>query len=590
MEAAADLVLVAITGGLLFIAWAHLRQWVGDGGRAPAWLAAAFALLSVASVTSIVASFGGVESRVLNDLGLYSFLGSGYAILRHRDALIPMRRSTRILAASGLAAAIGLGLAAPISPINAQLAVDLFQVGVWAVFVGEPAYRVNLLARDRPVVQQSRLRAISLGYACIVVLIALPAVVYSAGTAAGVSPAFEVLIRLPGIPVLVLLYAGFLPPPILRSWWRAREERALIREASPLFFAPDRTSLADRALGWAVRLVGGDRGCLVLPNDPTPTRYGMDGEAAQQVLEQTGIAPHEPLLVTVGDPSHRALVVPLHLESGTGTLIVVAGRFTPNFEEDELQALAHYASSVAVAFDHVKVNEIRKGFLTAVSHEFRTPLTAILGISATFTKHDGSLSEHHRRELIERLGVNASRLDRMLADLLDIERLERGGLHLRPRETDLAEMVRVLLNSVDALRGRVVQFSADQVAALVDPPHAQRAIEHLLVNAVHHTPPETKIWVRVEDGPEGALVIVEDEGEGLPVDVRGSIFEPFRQGPNTRSHSPGIGVGLAYVSRIAELHGGRAWVEERNGGGSSFRVVFPRATDASGGPPGLRGP
>ena len=71
------------------------------------------------------------------------------------------------------------------------------------------------------------------------------------------------------------------------------------------------------------------------------------------------------------------------------------------------------------------------------------------------------------------------------------------------------------------------------------------------------------------------LIAVDDEGPGVPEDLREAIIEPFRQGPGRLAHSPGVGVGLTLVARFAELHGGRAWVEPRPGGGSSFRVLLP---------------
>jgi signal transduction histidine kinase len=111
----------------------------------------------------------------------------------------------------------------------------------------------------------------------------------------------------------------------------------------------------------------------------------------------------------------------------------------------------------------------------------------------------------------------------------------------------------------------------------IDPPKLERIVENLVANAVRHTPPTSRIWVRLEPVEEGALLSVEDDGPGVPVELRDAVFEPFRQGPTATPHSPGTGIGLSLVARFAELHGGRAWVDERPGGGAAFHVLLPSA-------------
>ena len=83
------------------------------------------------------------------------------------------------------------------------------------------------------------------------------------------------------------------------------------------------------------------------------------------------------------------------------------------------------------------------------------------------------------------------------------------------------------------------------------------------------------MWVLVRRDGGGVQIAVEDAGTGVPPELRDSVFEPFSQGPSTPTHSPGVGIGLSLVARFAELHGGRAWVDDRHGGGSSFRVYIP---------------
>ena len=120
-----------------------------------------------------------------------------------------------------------------------------------------------------------------------------------------------------------------------------------------------------------------------------------------------------------------------------------------------------------------------------------------------------------------------------------------------------------------------VVLDVEPVMIPVDTSKLERILENLLANSVRHTPAGTDIWIRTRAKEGGALIVVEDDGPGVPEELREAIFEPFRQGPSNSQHSPGAGVGLALVARFAELHRGRAWVEERPGGGASFHVWLP---------------
>ena len=98
-------------------------------------------------------------------------------------------------------------------------------------------------------------------------------------------------------------------------------------------------------------------------------------------------------------------------------------------------------------------------------------------------------------------------------------------------------------------------------------------VENLLVNAFKHTPPGTAVHLRVEAAGDDVLLAVDDRGPGVPAEQRETVFEIFSRGDGTTA--PGTGVGLSLVARFAELHGGRAWVEDNPGGGASFRVSLP---------------
>jgi signal transduction histidine kinase len=135
--------------------------------------------------------------------------------------------------------------------------------------------------------------------------------------------------------------------------------------------------------------------------------------------------------------------------------------------------------------------------------------------------------------------------------------------------------VRRVLAESDLIPDARLRTDLAPVMVHADAAKLERIVENLLANTARHTPSTSTIWVSVFSNEEGAVIAVEDDGAGVPEEIRDTIFEPFQQGPDAPRHSPGVGVGLTLVRRFAELHGGRAWVEERAGGGASFRVLLP---------------
>jgi PAS domain S-box-containing protein len=234
------------------------------------------------------------------------------------------------------------------------------------------------------------------------------------------------------------------------------------------------------------------------------------------------------------------------------------------------------------------LDDMKNTFLAAVSHELRSPLTSILGLSLPLEQTE--LPSEDRSDLLGRLAANARKLDRLLKDLLDIDRLSRGIVTPKYRPTDLGGLVNRMVESLDVQGERSILVETESVVVPVDPAKVERIVENLLVNAVRHTPADRRIWVRVWSENGGVMLAVEDEGPGVPPELRDVIFEPFRQGPTPSAHSPGTGIGLSLVAMFAELHGGRAWVQERKGGGASFRVFLPGTPVEIGGSAGALTP
>ncbi len=226
------------------------------------------------------------------------------------------------------------------------------------------------------------------------------------------------------------------------------------------------------------------------------------------------------------------------------------------------------------------MSEMKDTFLRAVSHDLRTPLTAMHGVAVTLERTKLNLPRDQALDLIRMMIEKTRKMDRLLADLLDLNRMEEGILEPNRSLTDVRALVHRVVDEVDQLRGWPVEIVAEPVTAAVDGPKIERIVENLLLNTTRHTPPGTQVWVRALAGGRDLELIVEDAGPGVPAELAGTIFEPFRQGqqgagPGNGKQSKGVGIGLSLVARFAQLHGGRAWVAERPGGGASFHVTLP---------------
>jgi PAS domain S-box-containing protein len=218
-----------------------------------------------------------------------------------------------------------------------------------------------------------------------------------------------------------------------------------------------------------------------------------------------------------------------------------------------------------------EADAMKSTFLQAVSHDLRSPLAAILGLARTLERDDLDLPAEQARDLAGRIATNARRLDRIVADLLDLERLAAGVVEPIFISVDIGALVREFAANADVVAGRRLQLDTAPLVIPADAMMVERIVENLLGNAAKHTPGDSRIWVRVERTDDGALIVVEDDGPGVPPDQRTQIFEVFAQG-ETAGTGRGAGVGLALVASFAALHGGEAWVQERPGGGASFRV------------------
>jgi PAS domain S-box-containing protein len=198
--------------------------------------------------------------------------------------------------------------------------------------------------------------------------------------------------------------------------------------------------------------------------------------------------------------------------------------------------------------------------------EVHTPDGAIVYKSPQNQQLFGYTAEESQRPDFWHTLIHPDDRERVLAEN---ERCDRSGAPWHMEYRALAKDGRVVW----------VRDHAVPVVAWVDSAKVERVVENLLANAGRHTTPDTPVWVKLARRDGGVLLAVEDAGGGVPRELRATLFEPFRREPGAAAHAPGVGIGLSLVARFAELHGGRAWVQDRPGGGASFRVLLPDAAE-----------
>ena len=225
-------------------------------------------------------------------------------------------------------------------------------------------------------------------------------------------------------------------------------------------------------------------------------------------------------------------------------------------------------------------NRLKDEFLATLSHELRTPLNAILGWT-TMLK-DGNVDARHVMRAVDTIHRNATAQVQIVNDLLDISRIVRGGVHLAPRLTPLAPLVALAIESIaPTAEARGIEVIAaplpEGVFVWADPDRLQQVFWNLLANAVKFTPGGGQVTVTAASDGADVSIRVSDTGSGISPAFLPHVFERFRQadGSSTRTHG-GLGLGLAIVRHLVELHGGRLTAESAGEGkGSTFTVYLP---------------
>ena len=307
------------------------------------------------------------------------------------------------------------------------------------------------------------------------------------------------------------------------------------------------------------RVFGLDPATTRLSNETVLERVHPDDRALVDDTVTKSLADRQPFSI-----EHRVV-----RPDGNERIVLARGRVVLDGNEP-----TSMVGTVQDVTEQRHVDRLREDILSAVSHELRTPLTSVLGFALTLEERRSELDPETVDEIVADIAQAARRLERLLGDLLDIERLRLGHTVVRREPVDVGDLVRRVVADYP-LGGRVVTITGDPVAANVDGAKIERIVDNLVVNAAKHTPPGGPIEIRLDAHGRDLLLVVEDEGPGIADEYKLEVFETFNRGPSVASMTPGAGIGLALVSRFAAIHGGRTWVEDAPGGGAAFHVLIP---------------
>jgi two-component system sensor histidine kinase KdpD len=230
-----------------------------------------------------------------------------------------------------------------------------------------------------------------------------------------------------------------------------------------------------------------------------------------------------------------------------------------------------------------ETERVRNTLLASVSHDFRTPLSSILGSATSLIDYGDKLAPAAQKDLLGQIKKEAEDLDEMVRNLLAITRIDAGALELRLDWIDLREIAERVVSAArrhGARQSISIEFPADLPLVRGDAALAEQAITNVVGNAVVHTPAETHVVIGANVAPDSVAISITDNGPGIAADTLPTIFDKFVTGSNAGAvrgdGSQGTGLGLAITKGIMEAHGGsvKAVSPVENRRGARFVLTF----------------
>ncbi len=220
-----------------------------------------------------------------------------------------------------------------------------------------------------------------------------------------------------------------------------------------------------------------------------------------------------------------------------------------------------------------RLDRDRSDLVATVAHELRSPLTGVKGFVQALLNRWDKLSDDQRKMMLHTVNADADRLARLIAELLDVARIDTGRLQLYPRETSAEVLVRRVVDSIEAGTAREISLDVedDLPEVFADPDKLTQVVTNLVENAIRHGQGQVCLRLARSESLDGVRITVDDEGDGIPVELRRRVFTKFW----TTGESGGSGLGMYIVGGLARAHGGWVTIDDAPGGGARVMVDWP---------------
>jgi PAS domain S-box-containing protein len=280
-------------------------------------------------------------------------------------------------------------------------------------------------------------------------------------------------------------------------------------------------------------------------------------------------SPFDGLTIRTRQPERR-------LQISSGPLMGREVLVTAAYIRDEQRALQRVVVSLRDNRARERTDRSRADLVSTVAHELRSPLTSVKGFTATLLAKWDRFNDEQKQVMLQTVNADADRVTRLLTELLDVSRIDAGRLEMRKQVVDLRAAVQKAVAGQIAggepERRFVVRADHELPEIWADPDKIDQVIGNLVENALRHG--DGTVTVTVSPWDDGAEVVVEDQGIGIPPDTAARVFTRFWRGNKGR----GTGLGLYIVKGLVEAHGGSVEVGSADGGGARFRFVLPAGT------------